>query len=591
MLRMSTLFLRTLREDPADAEVPSHRLLVRAGYVRRVAPGIYSWLPLGLRGARRRRDASCARRWTRSARRRCTSRRCCPRELYEATGRWTEYGDLLFRLQGPQGRRLPARPDPRGAVHDAGQGRVLAPTRTCRSSLYQIQTKYRDEARPRAGVLRGREFLMKDSYSFDLDRRGAADGLRRPPGAYERIFERLGLDYRIVCAVSGAMGGSASEEFLAPAPTGEDTVRLVHRLRLRRQHRGGRDRGAAPSRTRRSTPALEVLDTPDTPDHRDAGRARCAASATTSTPSRHPEERRASLLRHPDGRTEPLVVGVPGDREVDLKRLEANVSPAEVLPVDGRRRARPGWSRATSGRRCWAARGAALPRRPAGGARQRLGDRRQRAGPARRHVVVGRDFEPSGVVPAAEVRDGRPVRPLRLAADASTAASRSATSSSSAASSPTRSGSTSSARTASRSGSPWARTASASRARWPRSPSSRTTRRAWSGRAASRRPTCTWSPIGKGEQGAVAERLAAELEQAGLTVLLDDRGGSPGVAFKDAELLGDPDRAGRRQGAGRRARRGPRPRARAPAAPSRSRRPSLAVASEVRGDRPAGAVG
>ena len=219
---MSSLFLRTLREDPADAEVPSHKLLVRAGYVRRVAPGIYSWLPLGLRVlraveqvVREEMDAIGAQEIQFPA--------LLPREPYEATEPVDRVRPEHLPAQGPQGRRLPARAHPRGAVHAHREGRVRAPTRTTRSILYQIQTKYRDEERPRAGILRGREFLMKDSYSFDLSDEGLAESYAKHREAYIKIFDRLGLRYVIVSAMSGAMGGSASEEFLAESETGEDT--------------------------------------------------------------------------------------------------------------------------------------------------------------------------------------------------------------------------------------------------------------------------------------------------------------------------------------------------------------------------------
>src|ERR687885_446730 len=219
--RLSALFLRTLREDPPDAEVPSHRLLVRAGYVRRVAPGGFTWLPLGLkvlrnieRVVREEMDAIGAQEIQFPA--------LLPREPYEATGRWTEYGDNIFRLK-----------DRKKADYLLGPTHEELFTLTVKGEyssykdypviLYQIQTKYRDEARPRAGILRGREFVMKDSYSFDLTDEGLACSYERHREAYVRIFDRLGLEYVVGKATSGAMGGSASEEFLAVAPTGEDT--------------------------------------------------------------------------------------------------------------------------------------------------------------------------------------------------------------------------------------------------------------------------------------------------------------------------------------------------------------------------------
>ncbi|HVE64324.1 MAG TPA: aminoacyl--tRNA ligase-related protein, partial [Mycobacteriales bacterium] len=211
VVRMSSLFLRTLREDPADAEVPSHKLLVRAGYVRRVAPGIYSWLPLGVRVlarvsrvVREEMDAMGAQEVIFPA--------LLPREPYEATGRWTEYGDGIFRLKDRKGNDYLL-----GPTHEELFTLMVkseySSYKDLPVSLSQIQTKDRDEARPRAGILRGREFLMKDSYSFDLDDEGLKKSYADHRDAYVKIFERLGLDYRIVFAVSGAMGGSASEEF------------------------------------------------------------------------------------------------------------------------------------------------------------------------------------------------------------------------------------------------------------------------------------------------------------------------------------------------------------------------------------------
>jgi len=220
-LHMSSLFLRTLREDPADAEVPSHRLLVRAGYVRRVSPGVYTWLPLGLRVlrnvekiVREEMDAMGAQEVHFPA--------LLPREPYETTGRWTEYGPNLFRLKDRRGNDFLL-----GPTHEEMFTLLVKDLygsyKDLPLSLYQIQTKYRDEARPRAGLFRGREFTMKDSYSFDVDDAGLERSYQAHREAYIKIFDRLGLDYVIVAAMSGAMGGSASEEFLHPTEIGEDT--------------------------------------------------------------------------------------------------------------------------------------------------------------------------------------------------------------------------------------------------------------------------------------------------------------------------------------------------------------------------------
>src|SRR3954453_20508661 len=218
---MSSLFLRTLRDDPADAEVPSHRLLVRAGYIRRAAPGGFTWLPLGYR-VFRNVERVVREEMDRMGAQEVHFPALLPREPYEATNRWTDYGPNLFRLQDRKGADYLLGPTHEELFTTLVKGEYSS-YRDYPVTLYQIQTKYRDEARPRAGLLRGREFVMKDSYSFDLD----DDGLQRSYDAhrvaYQRTFERLGLDYRIAFAVSGAMGGSASEEFLAPAEHGEDT--------------------------------------------------------------------------------------------------------------------------------------------------------------------------------------------------------------------------------------------------------------------------------------------------------------------------------------------------------------------------------
>src|SRR6185437_11369093 len=218
---MSELFVRTLREDPADAEVPSHRWLVRAGYIRRAAPGIYSWLPLGYRVLRNvervireEMDAMGSQEVHFPA--------LLPREPYDQSGRWTEYGDNIFRLKDRKGSDYLL-----GPTHEEMFTLLVkdlySSYKDLPLSLYQIQNKYRDEARPRAGLLRGREFIMKDSYSFDIDDAGLEASYQAHRGAYLRIFERLGLEIIPVAATAGAMGGSRSEEFLHPVAIGEDT--------------------------------------------------------------------------------------------------------------------------------------------------------------------------------------------------------------------------------------------------------------------------------------------------------------------------------------------------------------------------------
>jgi prolyl-tRNA synthetase len=410
ILRMSSLFLRTLREDPADAEVPSHRLLVRAGYIRRVAPGIYTWLPLGLKVlrnvetiVREEMDAIGAQELTFPA--------LLPREPYEATGRWTEYGPNLFRLKDRKGADYLLGPTHEEmftlAVKDLYSSYKDLPL-----SLYQIQNKYRDEARPRAGVLRGREFVMKDSYSFDIDDAGLQASYDLHRKAYIKIFDRLGFDYVIVQAMSGAMGGSASEEFLAIADNGEDTF-----VRSEGGYAANVEAVVVPQAEpvdASGVPAAEVVDTPDTPT---------IDTLVDSLNARHPRPDRAwtaadtlknvlVMLVHPDGTREPLAIGVPGDRAIDEKRLGAQVEPAEVVAFDDADFAKqpllakgyigPGvlGSENSSGIRYL------LDPRIAEGSAWVTGA--DKTGFHVMNLVHGRDFTADGTIQAAEVRDGDP---------------------------------------------------------------------------------------------------------------------------------------------------------------------------------------
>ncbi|MGQ4384379.1 proline--tRNA ligase [Streptomyces sp. SAS_270] len=312
--RMSRLMIKTLRDDPADAETLNHKLLVRAGFVRRSAAGIWSWLPLGMkvlenvaRVVREEMDDMGGQEVLLPA--------LLPKEPYEATGRWEEYGPELFRLKDRKGAEYLL-----GPTHEEIFTQLVKDQ--CSSYkdlpviLYQIQTKYRDEARPRAGILRGREFQMKDSYSFDTTDEGLAQSYALHRETYIKIFNRLGLDHRIVSAVSGAMGGSASEEFLAPAPAGEDT--FVDCPACDYAANTEAVTYVAPAAEAAEHPAVEELDTPDTPTIESlAELLGVQASATLK-----------NLLVKVDG--EIVAVGVPGDREVDLGKLGEHLAPAEV---------------------------------------------------------------------------------------------------------------------------------------------------------------------------------------------------------------------------------------------------------------------
>ncbi len=418
---MSTLFLRTLREDPADAEIPSHRLLVRAGYVRRAAPGGYTWLPLGYR-VFRNVERIVREEMDRMGAHEVHFPALLPREPYEASGRWTEYGNNVFRVT-----------DRRGAEH------MLAPTheemftllvKDLYSSykdlplwLYQIQTKFRDEARPRAGLLRLREFVMKDSYSFDTHDAGLDASYAAHRAAYIATFDRLGLDYVIVSAMSGAMGGSRSEEFLHPNDVGEDTfVRSA----------GGYAANVEAVRTPvpdptpyDDAPAAHVEDTPDTPTIDTLVAVANERFPRTDRPWSAADTLKnvVVMLAHPDGSREPLAIGLPGDREVDAKRLEAQVDPATVEPfTEADFAANPALVRGYIGP-------AALGEKSSSGISYRVDPRVVSgtrwvtgANEAGRHVfdlVCGRDFTPDRTIEAAEIKAGDPAPdgsgPLELA--------------------------------------------------------------------------------------------------------------------------------------------------------------------------------
>ncbi|WP_204264142.1 proline--tRNA ligase [Geodermatophilus normandii] len=325
---MSSLFLRTLRDDPADAEVPSHRLLVRGGYIRRAAPGGFTWLPLGYR-VFRNVERVVREEMDRMGAQEVHFPALLPREPYEATGRWTEYGPNLFRLQDRRGADFLL-----GPTHEEMFTLLVkdlySSYKDLPLSIYQIQDKYRDEARPRAGLFRGREFTMKDSYSFDVDDAGLDASYAAHRAAYIRIFDRLGLEYVIVSAMSGAMGGSKSEEFLHPTEIGEDTfVRSAGGYAANVEAVATVVPEAVPLD---GLPEAHVEDTPDTPTIETLVAVAQQLYPDAGYTAAHTLKNVVVTLVHPDGAREPLVVGIPGDREVDAKRLEAQLAPAEVEP-------------------------------------------------------------------------------------------------------------------------------------------------------------------------------------------------------------------------------------------------------------------
>nr|WP_218868560.1 proline--tRNA ligase [Pseudoclavibacter chungangensis] len=413
---MSTLFVRTLREDPGDAEVASHRLLVRAGYIRRQAPGIFAWLPLGLR-VKRRVEAIVREEMTRVGAQEVSFPGVLPAEMYEASGRLADYGDTMFRLADRKGAELVLAPTHEEAftllVKDLYSSYKDLPL-----TIFQIQDKYRDEARPRAGLLRGREFTMKDAYSFDIDDAGLDESYGAQRDAYERIFRRLGLEYVIVAADAGAMGGSKSEEFLHPTEVGEDTFVVAPSGYAANVERYVSTPGEPIDASGIGAPV--VFDSPDTPTidtlvaHANAVVPRADGAAWTAA---HTLKNLVLALTDGAGEREIVVVGVPGDRAADLKRVEVAFGGREAEPAtDEDFEKLSGLVRGYIGP--WSADGPVLGADGSSGVPYYL-DASIAEGSAwitganehEKHVhslVLGRDFTPDGRVEAAEVLDGDP---------------------------------------------------------------------------------------------------------------------------------------------------------------------------------------
>ncbi|NYD65775.1 proline--tRNA ligase [Agromyces atrinae] len=413
--RLSNYFLRTLREDPSDAEVASHRLLVRAGYIRRQAPGVFAWLPLGLR-VKAKIEKIVRDEMERAGAHEVHFPALLPREPYEVTGRWEEYGDALFRLQDRKGADYLLAPT-HEEVFTLLVKDLYSSYKDLPLSIYQIQDKYRDEARPRAGLLRGREFTMKDAYSFDYTDAGLDASYRAQRDAYERIFTRLGLEYVIVKADAGAMGGSKSEEFLHPTPVGEDTfVRSAGGYAANVEAFTTIVPEAIPFD---GLPEASVFDSPNTPTI-----ATLVDLANANHPRPDREWTAADTLKnvvlalvHPDGRRELVIVGLPGDRDVDLKRVEVAVAPADVeAATEADFLAHPSLVKGYIGP--WSPTGAVLGEESATGIRYlvdpRIVDGTEwitGANVDQKHVfglVAGRDFTADGTIEAAEVRAGDP---------------------------------------------------------------------------------------------------------------------------------------------------------------------------------------
>jgi prolyl-tRNA synthetase len=513
---MSELFVRTLRDDPAEAEVASHKLLIRAGYIRPIAPGLYSWLPLGLRVLRK-------------------IERVVREEMNAIGGQEILFPALLPRapyetILGPTHEEL-------FTLTVKGE---YSSYKDFPLVLYQIQNKYRDEARPRAGILRVREFVMKDSYSFDIDDAGLKTAYHAHREAYQRIFNRLAVEYVIVSALSGAMGGSASEEFLAESPVGEDTF-----VRCLQSGYAANVEAVVTARPESlpidGLPEAVVHDTGDTPTiatlvewANGAGLGRNVTAADTL-------KNVLLKVREPGGDWELLGIGVPGDREVDDKRLGAALEPAEFALLDDADFAKhPFLVKGYIGPKALLDNGVRylLDPRVVDGTSWITGA--DRPGQHVVGLVAGRDFTADGTIEAAEVRDGDPspdgAGPLAAArgieighifqlgrkyTDAFTVD------------------------VLGEDGKPVRLTMGSyglgvSRLvaviaeqqhdelglRWPSSVSPFDVHLVIANKDA--------------EARAGATALAADLDRLGIEVLLDDRQASPGVKFKDAELLGVP---------------------------------------------------
>jgi prolyl-tRNA synthetase len=412
---LSQLFVRTLKEDPADAEATSHKLLVRAGYIRRQAPGVFAWLPLGLR-VRAKIERVIREEMAAAGAQEVLFPALLPREPYEATGRWEEYGDNLFRLQDRKGADYLLAPT-HEEVFTLLVKDLYSSYKDLPLTIFQIQDKYRDEARPRAGLLRGREFTMKDAYSFDYTDAGLDTSYQAQRDAYERIFTRLGLDYVIVQADAGAMGGSRSEEFLHPTAIGEDTfVRSAGGYAANVEAYTTSAPEALPIE---GQPDAIVHDTPDTPtiatlvEVANASHARDDRAWTAADTLKNV----VLALTHLDGTRELVIVALPGDREVDMKRAEVAFAPAEVEPAtEADFDKNPALVKGYIGP--WSATGPVLGEESASGIRY-LGDPRVVDGTtwitganiAGKHVfglVAVRDYTLDGTIEIAEVRAGDP---------------------------------------------------------------------------------------------------------------------------------------------------------------------------------------
>ena len=418
---MEQLFVKTLREDPAEAELGSHKLLVRAGYIRRVAPGIYTWLPLGLM-VLRNIETIIREEMRRAGAQEVLFSGLLPAEPYKLSNRWVDYGPNLFRLKDRRDNDYLLAPT-HEEMFTLLVKEMVSSYKELPLTLFQIQVKYRDEARARGGLLRGREFSMKDAYSFDLTDDQLNDSYMVQRAAYERIFTRLGLDYVICSAVSGAMGGSRSEEFLLPSPVGEDTF-----VTSPGGYVANSEAVTTPSPTPSSTEGLPQARTVETPDAETI--EKLVAVLDEVAPRTDRRWQASDTLKNVvfavtdgSGERELLVVGIPGDRDIDMTRLEASLSPFEVeVATEDDLKTHPELVAGYIGPQAVGPNSALRvvdeDGNPSGSVRYMV-DPRIVAGTVwvsganeKDHhttgLVMGRDFEVDGCIEAADVREGDP---------------------------------------------------------------------------------------------------------------------------------------------------------------------------------------
>ena len=331
-MRYSNYFIPTLKEDPADAEIVSHKLMIRAGMIRKLAAGIYNYLPLGLRSLSKV-EAIVREEMNRAGAIELLMPAVLPAELWEESGRWNYYGKELLRFKDRADREFCLGPTHEEIITDIVR-RDISSYKQLPVNLYQIQTKFRDEIRPRFGVMRAREFMMKDAYSFDATVEGAEKSYWAMYEAYNRIFERCGLEFRAVLADTGNIGGNFSHEFMVLAPTGEDIIMSCNKCdyaaNLELAEIGGQKNGAQKDSNEGSDPIKEV----HTPNLK-------TVEEVAQFLNVKPSNLIKTMIVEVDGK--PIAALVRGDHELSLTKLRKSLgaelvelaTPATIQEVTG----------------------------------------------------------------------------------------------------------------------------------------------------------------------------------------------------------------------------------------------------------------